>query len=103
MHGNKDQMFFQHIVQEARMLGGTLDEVVPIMILVPLFFFIGFIYIGVILSLAWYLFIKKKKKGMGTKYLSAVGYWYFPFRFKSGALYKIPRLKTPPADRVHWI
>lgn len=99
----KDQMIFQYMVQEKRIFGATLDEVIPIIAFVILFFFIGYVYIGIGLSVVWFFYIRRKKKGMGTKYLLAVSYWYFPFRFKKGHIHKIPYLKTPPADRVHWI
>lgn len=102
----KDQAIFQYLQQERRLFGATLDEVIPIIILFLFFLVLGSPYIGLILSAAWFFFIRKIKKGLGSKYLIAIIYWYCPalkYKRQGKTFYKTFLVKTPPAELVHWI
>lgn len=102
----KDQTIFQYVEQEKRIFGGTLDEVVPIIVLVVFLVPFGHPYIALLLSGIWFYSMRRIKKGLGSKYLVAVVYWYLPalkLKGKEGITYKTFFVKTPPAEQVHWI
>lgn len=80
-------------------MGLTLDEFLPIMLIIGLCFFCGSLLTGFVMAGIVWLVIKHFKKGQGPGWLLYLLYWHLPLHYLQGLLF----VKTPPSSARHWL
>lgn len=97
---NEDKYFIcKRIDEQKRYFGLTLDEFIPIVVVVGLCAFFGSMITGFVLAgLLWFT-IRHFKKGQGTSWFLNMLYWHLPLHYLKGVLF----LKTPLSSLRHWL
>ena len=97
---NENKYFIcKKIDEPKRYVGLTLDEFIPIVVIVSLCFFFGSLVTGFALAgIVWFV-IRYFKKGQGPGWFLNVLYWHLPLHYLQGLLF----VKTPPSSARHWL
>jgi len=97
---HEDKYFIcKRIDEPTRFFGLTLDEFIPIILVIGICAFFGSLLTGFMLAGIVWFGIRHFKKGQGTSWFLNMLYWYLPLHFLHGVLF----IKTPPSSARHWL
>ena len=82
----------------ARVLGLSLDEFIPALLLGGFFCLLGKLILAMIVSAVVVVLVKGLKRGQGSSWLLNLCYWYFPHCLMQGIL-----RSTPPSQQRDYL
>ena len=84
--------------ERPKLLWLPIEEILPALVIGGAMFFMGSALLGLVFGFAWFVLIRKAKKGQGAVWLYSKIYWYAP-TFVTSQFLK----KTPSSEKRHWI
>lgn len=89
----------QRIDEQKRYFGLTLDEFIPVSLVILIGWCLSDLLIGFVFSGLVWVIIRHFKKGQGAFWLMNLCYWHFPTEPLKGTFF----VKTPDASKRHWL
>ena len=99
MSNENKYIICKRIDEQKRYFGLTVDEFIPIVVVVGLCTFFGSMITGFGLAGFLWFTIRHFKKGQGSSWFLNMLYWYLPLHYLKGILF----VKTPPSCLRHWL
>lgn len=95
---NERYIIYHRINDPHRILGLPLDEAIPILLVTGLFWYVGAMVAGFMISAVFFVAIRHFKQGQGSGWLKSLAYWFLP-----DFCFRLSLSMTPASFRRFWI